>query len=76
MNVAELLKQEKGKYTSYEPHYKELKNTPFAYINGRKLEDMKVISYHYNYGESLAFGLDLKFKGKSKDKVLVIIWER
>lgn len=76
MNVAQLLEQEKGKYTLYEPHYKELNTIPFSHMNSRKLEDMKVLSYYYREDESLAFGMNLQFKGKRTDKTLVIIWDK
>lgn len=75
MTIAELLKQEKGKYTNYELHYKEYaKYIPFSHTTGRKLEDMKVISYKYKESESHSFDLNLKYCGKRKDKVLIIIW--
>lgn len=77
MTIAELLKQEKGKYTYYELHYKEYaKYIPFSHTTGRKLEDMKVITYKYKESESHSFDINLKYRGKRKDKVLIIIWEK
>ena len=77
MTIAELLKQEKGKYTNYEFHYKEYaKYIPFTFINGRKNEDMKVVKWFYRESEGHSFGMDLKYRGKTKDKTLVIVWER
>ena len=76
MNVAQLLEQEKGKYTLYEPHYKELRNIPFSHINGRASKDMKVLSYYYREDESLAFDMNLQFKGIRTDRTLVIIWDK
>lgn len=77
MNVKELLKKEKGNYTNYELHYKKYaKYIPFSFINGRKEEEMKVVEYFYKEGESLSFDMNLKFKGKTKDKTLIIVWER
>ena len=76
MNVAQLLKQEKGRYTLYEPHYKELRTIPFSHMNSRKLEDMKVLSYFYREDEGLSFDMNLKFKGKTNDRTLVIIWDK
>lgn len=77
MNVKELLQQEKGKYTIYELHYKEYaKYIPFSFINGRKEQDMKVVKYFYKYDEGLSFDMKLNFKGKTKDKKLVIVWDK
>lgn len=77
MNVKELLKKEKGNYTNYELHYKKYaKYIPFSFINGRKEEDMKVVKYFYKEIESLSCDMNLKFKGKTKDKTLIIVWER
>lgn len=76
MNVAQLLKQEKGRYTLYEPHYKELRSIPFSHMSCRKLEDMQVLSYFYREDESLAFDMNLKFKGKTNDRTLVIVWDK
>jgi hypothetical protein len=76
MNVAQLLKQEKGRYTLYEPHYKELRTIPFSHMSCRKLEDMKVLSFFYREDESLSFDINFKFKGIRNDKTLVIIWDK
>lgn len=77
MNVAELLKKEKGKYTIYELHYQKFaKYCPFAFTTNRKLENMKVISYLYKESEGHKFDLNLKYQGKTKDKKLIIVWEK
>ena len=77
MNVKQLIKQEKGKYTNYELHYqKYAKYIPFTFINGRKEQDMKVVEYFYKDGESLSFDMKMKFKGKTKEHTLIIVWER
>lgn len=77
MTVKDLLKKEKGKYTNYELHYKERgKYCPFAFTSNRKLEQMKVISYSYLEKEGWAFDINLRFKGKRRDKTLIIVWEK
>ena len=76
MNVAQLLRQEKGKYTLYEPHYKELTSIPFSHMSCRKLEDMQVLSYFYREGKSWSFDMNFKFKGIRNDRTLVIVWDK
>ena len=77
MNVKDLLQKEKGKYTNYELHYKQYaKYIPFAFINGRKEIDMKVVEYFYKDSNGMLFDMKLNFKGKTKDKTLIIVWSR
>lgn len=77
MNVSQLLKKEKGKFTNYEMHYlKYAKYIPFTFINGRKNDEMEVIDYFYKDNVGYEFNLNCEFKGKKQEHTLIVVWKK
>lgn len=77
MTVAELLEQEKGKYSLHELHYQKFgKYAPFAFTTNRKFEDMKVVEYRFKEIPGMLFDLKMNYLGVKKDNTLIIVWEK